>query len=79
MFLKKMVIGLEVGSVWSRLSWDIEVLEFARNIFERQGLNFKLESKVTSAQVVEEKVEFNVSSVYNHIEKNKLWCCVSWF
>ena len=72
------VIGLELGSVWSRLGASVEVVEFADNIlpgfdldvrkeakkiFEKQGLSFKLASKVTSAQVIEDKVEVNISSV----------------
>jgi dihydrolipoamide dehydrogenase len=72
------VIGLELGSVWSRLGADVEVIEFADNIlpgfdndvrkeakkiFEKQGLIFKLSSKVTSAQVIEDKVEIEIASV----------------
>ena len=72
------VIGLELGSVWSRLGASVEVVEFAddilpgfdldvrkeaKKIFEKQGLSFKLASKVTSAQVIEDKVEDNISSV----------------
>ena len=72
------VIGLELGSVWSRLGASVEVVEFAddilpgfdldvrkeaKKIFEKQGLSFKLASKVTSAQVIEDKVEVNISSV----------------
>jgi len=58
------IIGLELGSVWSRLGAEVEVVEFADRIvpsmdsdvrkqFERvlkkQGLKFRLKSKVTSA------------------------------
>ena len=72
------VIGLELGSVWSRLGASVEVVEFAddilpgfdldarkeaKKIFEKQGLSFKLASKVISAQVIEDKVEVNISSV----------------
>ena len=72
------VIGLELGSVWSRLGASVEIVEFADNIlpgfdndirkeakklFEKQGLNFRLESKVTSTQIKEDKVEVSVSSI----------------
>ena len=58
------VIGLEMGTVWRRLGARVTVLEFlprilpgideqvaaeARRIFERQGLEFRLGTKVTSA------------------------------
>jgi dihydrolipoamide dehydrogenase len=59
-------IGLELGSVWSRLGAQVTVLEFldrilpgmdsdiaseAKKLFEKQGLEFRLKSKVTSAKV----------------------------
>ncbi len=59
-------IGLELGSVWRRLGSKVTVLEYldrilfgmdgevageARKLFEKQGLNFKLGCKVTSARV----------------------------
>ncbi|MEJ2434677.1 MAG: dihydrolipoyl dehydrogenase [Pseudolabrys sp.] len=57
------VIGLELGSVWRRLGANVTVVEFmdgvlpgmdgevrkqAQRLFERQGITFKLSSKVTS-------------------------------
>jgi dihydrolipoamide dehydrogenase len=57
------VIGLELGSVWRRLGAKLTVVEFldgvlpgidgevrrqAQRIFERQGMTFKLSSKVTA-------------------------------
>ncbi len=60
------VIGLELGSVWKRLGAKVTVLEYlerilpgmdleiakeAQKIFSKQGLEFKLSSKVTSAKV----------------------------
>ncbi|MGL4611439.1 MAG: dihydrolipoyl dehydrogenase [Trueperaceae bacterium] len=60
------VIGLELGSVWKRLGAKVTVLEYldrilpgmdteiakeAQKIFTKQGLEFKLSSKVTSAKV----------------------------
>jgi dihydrolipoamide dehydrogenase len=59
-------IGLELGSVWRRLGSRVTVLEYldrilpgmdsemageARKIFEKQGLEFKLRTKVQSARV----------------------------
>ncbi|MDB6125962.1 MAG: dihydrolipoamide dehydrogenase [Pedosphaera sp.] len=59
-------IGLELGSVWRRLGAKVTVLEFlnrilpgmddeiatdAKKIFEKQGLEFRLGTKVTSAKV----------------------------
>jgi dihydrolipoamide dehydrogenase len=58
------VIGLELGSVWRRLGSQVTVVEFldqilpgfdgdvrkeANKIFKKQGLDFKLSTKVTSA------------------------------
>ncbi len=60
------VIGLELGSVWKRLGSKVTVLEYlprilpgmddeiakdAQKIFAKQGLEFKLGSKVTAAKV----------------------------
>lgn len=57
------VIGLELGTVWRRLGSKVTVLEYlprilpgtdtqiakeAQKIFERQGLGFRLDTKVTS-------------------------------
>ncbi len=62
------VIGLELGSVWLRLGANVTVLEYsdrimggmdeelsaeALKIFSKQGMQFKLGVKVTSAKVVE--------------------------
>jgi dihydrolipoamide dehydrogenase len=60
------VIGLELGSVWSRLGASVTFIEFldhilpgmdreigkrAQLVFQKQGLTFKLSSKVTRAKV----------------------------
>ncbi|UCF21559.1 MAG: dihydrolipoyl dehydrogenase [Gemmatimonadota bacterium] len=60
------VIGLELGSVWSRLGSEVTVLEFlddilpgmdreiarqAQRILSKQGLQFRLSSKVTGAKL----------------------------
>jgi dihydrolipoamide dehydrogenase len=69
------VIGLELGSVWHRLGAEVTVVEFLDRIvpgmdsevaktFERvltkQGLKFKLASKVTSATAGEAGVELTI-------------------
>lgn len=61
-------IGLELGSVWRRLGSKVTVLEYldrilpgmdqemaseAKRVFEKQGIEFRLKAKVTSARVVE--------------------------
>ena len=69
------VIGLELGSVWRRLGSEVTVVEFLdkilppmdgevsknfQNILKKQGLNFKLGSKVTSAKASSKGVELTV-------------------
>ena len=59
------VIGLELGSVWRRLGAQVTVVEFldgvlpgmdgevrrqAQRLFEKQGMTFKLSSKVTAVE-----------------------------
>jgi dihydrolipoamide dehydrogenase len=59
------VIGLELGSVWRRLGAEVTVVEFldgalpgmdgevrrqAQRIFEKQGMTFRLSSKVTAVE-----------------------------
>ncbi len=59
------VIGLEMGSVWRRLGAEVEVIEFLdeiipgndgevrknfRKILEKQGMKFRLSTKVTGAK-----------------------------
>ena len=63
-------IGMELGSVWARLGAKVTVLEYfpfilagldreiadeALKIFKKQGIEFRLETKVTSAKVVDGK------------------------
>lgn len=71
------VIGLEMGTVWRRLGAKVTVVEFmdqilpgmdgeirkeAHKIFKRQGLEFKLSSKVTGAKTSKSGVELTVES-----------------
>lgn len=66
------VIGLEMGSVWSRLGTDVTVIEFMDRLcpamdqeltkkfqttLKKQGFKFKLKTKVMSSQVVGDGVE----------------------
>ncbi|WP_283418278.1 dihydrolipoyl dehydrogenase [Sphingopyxis sp. Geo48] len=64
------VIGLELGSVWRRLGAKVTVVEYldqilpgmdgdvrkeANKIFKKQGIEFKLKTKVTKAEVADVK------------------------
>lgn len=69
------VIGLEMGSVWSRLGAEVTVVEFldrilpgmddeiakrARAVLKKQGLDFRLGSKVTAAKSTKTGVTLTV-------------------
>jgi len=69
------VIGLELGSVWRRLGAEVTVVEFLPNIlpgmdgevvkqatrtFKKQGLKFKLGTKVTGAKTAKSGVTLNL-------------------
>lgn len=69
------VIGLELGCVWSRLGAKVTVIEYLDNIlpgmdeevrkealkiFKKQGIEFKLSSKVTSAKAGGKGVDLTV-------------------
>jgi dihydrolipoamide dehydrogenase len=69
------VIGLEMGSVWQRLGSNVTVIEFmdhilpgmdkeigkeTQKILKKQGLKFKLSSKVTSAKASKSGVDLTV-------------------
>ncbi len=66
------VIGLELGSVWRRLGCDVTVVEYLdkvlppmdnevskefQKIMEKQGIKFKLSSKVTGVKKTDNSVE----------------------
>ena len=72
------VIGLELGSVWKRLGAEVTVVEFLdrlipgndgevakqfERILTRQGMKFRLSTKVTSAKVEGEGVTLTVESL----------------
>lgn len=69
------VIGLELGSVWRRLGAEVIVVEFLdritpgldvevsrqfQKILEKQGISFKLATKVTSVKASDKKVAITV-------------------
>ncbi|PHR81111.1 dihydrolipoyl dehydrogenase [Henriciella sp.] len=66
------IIGLELGSVWSRLGADVTVVEYldrvmpgaddeiakeAQRVFKKQGLEFRLGQKVTGVERMDDKVK----------------------
>ena len=68
-------IGMELGSVWARLGAKVTVLEYfpfilagldreiadeALKIFKKQGIEFRLGTKVTSAKVVDGKAVIEI-------------------
>ncbi len=69
------VIGLELGSVWRRLGAKVTVVEFLdrilptmdgevskqfQRILKKQGVEFKLSSKVTGAETLKTKVKLSI-------------------
>ena len=69
------VIGLELGSVWSRLGADVTVVEYldrimpgadtevakdAQRIFKKQGLDFRLGMKVTGVETQKSGVKLSM-------------------
>jgi len=88
-------IGLEMGSVWKRLGSNVTVIEYLDHIIpgmdkeisneflkilKKQGINFKLNSKVTTANVVKNKavVDFtnNESAKRQRFEADKVLVAV---
>ena len=72
------VIGLEMGSVWSRLGSNVTVVEFTNTIvpsmdadirkafqksLQKQGLTFKLGQKVTGTEEAGGRVKLSYESV----------------
>lgn len=90
------VIGVELGSVWSRLGTEVTAIEFLghvggmgidmeisknfQRICQKQGLKFKLNTKVVSARREGEKVKVNIEGVKDgkaeEIEADVLLVCV---
>ncbi|XP_066992685.1 dihydrolipoyl dehydrogenase, mitochondrial [Anabrus simplex] len=86
------VIGLELGSVWSRLGSDVVAVEFLNSIggvgidgevsktFQRiltkQGLKFRLGHKVTGARKEGDVIKVSVENVKDPAKKEELECDV---
>lgn len=72
------IIGLEMGSVWSRLGAEVTVVEYlgqiggpgmdndvakqAQKLLQKQGMKFKLNTKVTAGDAEGEGVKINVEA-----------------
>ncbi|KAB0798824.1 hypothetical protein PPYR_06704 [Photinus pyralis] len=86
------VIGLELGSVWKRLGSEVTAVEFLgsiggvgidgevsqsfQKILEKQGLKFKLGTKVTGATKSGSTIKVSVEDVKNPDKKENLECDV---
>lgn len=90
------VIGLELGSVWSRLGAQVTAVEFMgsiggqgidseisknfQRILQKQGLKFKLNTKVLKADKVDGKIHVEVEDVKSNkketLDCNVLLVCV---
>lgn len=86
------VIGLELGSVWQRLGSDVTAVEFMptiggigidgevsktmQKILTKQGLKFKLGSKVTAASKRGNEIVVSVEDAKNSNKKEDLVCDV---
>ena len=90
------VIGVELGSVWSRLGSQVTAIEFLghvggmgidmevsknfQRICQKQGLKFKLNTKVTGARRDGDKVFVNIEGVKDgkteELEADCLLVCV---
>jgi len=84
------VIGLELGSVWSRLGTKVTCVEFLphiggqgidmevskafQKILVKQGIQFKLEQKVVAADKSGDKIRVDIESVKNPENKSSLDC-----
>jgi dihydrolipoamide dehydrogenase len=78
-------IGLELGSVWSRLGSEVTVIEYDSSIvpsmdsdiadnfyreLKKQGLNFLLSSEVINAKIKNKKVHLNTKSIIDSSESS---------
>jgi len=70
-------IGLEMGSVWKRLGSNVTIIEYLdtiipemdrdisselMKILQKQGINFKLDTKVTSVNIAKDKAVVDVTN-----------------
>ena len=90
------VIGVELGSVWSRLGSQVTAVEFLghvggmgidmdvskqfQRIMTKQGIKFKLNTKVTAAKKAGDKITVSVEGVKDgkveELEADVLLVCV---
>ncbi len=90
------VIGLELGSVWRRLGAEVTVVEYmdrilpgmdvelareGKKLFERQGLKFKLSTKVTGAKTGKRSVTLTIEPAAGggdaqNLEAERVLVCV---
>lgn len=86
------VIGLELGSVWQRLGSEVTAIEFLpsiggqgidgevsqtlQKILNKQGLNFKLGTKVTAAKKTGSEIIVSVEDAKDPSKKEDLPCDV---
>ncbi|XP_034946294.1 dihydrolipoyl dehydrogenase, mitochondrial [Chelonus insularis] len=86
------VIGLELGSVWQRLGSEVTAVEFMptiggagidgevsktmQKILAKQGLNFKLSTKVTGAEKVGSEIKVSIEDAKDPSKKETLMCDV---
>ncbi|XP_033223650.1 dihydrolipoyl dehydrogenase, mitochondrial [Belonocnema kinseyi] len=86
------VIGLELGSVWQRLGSEVTAVEFLSSIggvgidaevsktlqkvLSKQGVNFKLGTKVTGATKSGSEIQVSVEDVKDPSKKETLGCDV---
>lgn len=83
------VIGLELGSVWRRLGSKVTVVEYLdrilpgmdgeiskqfQRILKKQGVDFKLASKVTGAEKLKTKIKLSVEPANGAAESATLDC-----
>lgn len=84
-------IGLELGSVWQRLGAKVTVLEYldcilpgmdqeladaALKIFKKQGLEFRLKTKVTAARVVASEKQSRIQNSKSKNDSDALGPCI---
>ena len=84
------IIGLEMGSVWSRLGAEVTVVEYlgqiggpgmdadvakaAQKVLQKQGMKFKLNTKVMAGDAEGEGVKVNVESAKGGKEETVSIC-----
>jgi dihydrolipoamide dehydrogenase len=72
------IIGLEMASVWSRLGSDVTIVEFldqiggpgmdseiaksAQKVLKKQGMNFKIGTKVLGGDTSGDKIKIDVEA-----------------